>query len=267
MTLLPRKGEIIEQSVKVDTPVGKGIVYVTSMGLVLAISGKGIYVDLKHEIITSLINTIRNKIVVSWMEDSINDFSFEFRLKDAEVFAKSISEKYRYTENFSGDPTQKIPPRIPQDKRWGDAYYDEQRKAYVTLNKVYEEFEDVRNRDIQVQYDREMGSNAGIIIDESEITIKYGIPAFLVKNQNGNPIWLLLPNMTDEMLTDEIVKNRLRSKSYDNSVIYETVSEAWLSMGSQALMLTERKRKVGVKIGLYADVPMELLKVINFHSV
>jgi len=72
--------------------------------------------------------------------------------------------------------------------------------------------------------------------------------------------------MTDEMLTEEIITNRLKAKNSDDAVIYETVSEPWIRMGTKGLMLTEKKMGVGVKIGLYADVPIELLKAANLRK-
>ena len=266
MTLLARPGEKIEQTVNVESPAGKGILYATSLGLILEINGKGIYMDLKHDIIKSLINTGGNKVVVSWIENDKDNFSFEFKLDNASEFAESVSEKHEYSVNFSNDVTLKIPENIPENKRWNDAYYDSSRKAYITFNKAFEEFENIRIRDIQIKFDKEMGKNSGIIIEETKITVKNEIPAIIRENQNGNPVWLLIPTMTDEMLTDEIITNRLHAKSQDDAVIYTTVSEAWISMGPQKLMLTEREREVGVKIGKYADIPMEQLKLINFRK-
>lgn len=266
MTLLARPGETIEQSVNVESPAGKGILYVTSIGLILEINGKGIYMDLKHEFITSVINTNGKKVVVSWIENDKDSFSFEFTLDNAEEFAKDVTIKYDYSKNFTDDGSLKIPASIPNNKRWNDCYYDDSRKAYITFNKRFEQVENARTRDIQVKFDRDVGTKSGIIIEESKIKIKYKIPAIISEDQEGKPVWQLLPTMTDEMLTDEIVTNRLHAKSDNESVIYQTVSDAWLSIGTKGLMLTEREREVGVKIGMYAEIPMEQLKTINFKK-
>ena len=266
MTLLARPGETIGQSVNVESPAGKGILYVTSMGLILEINGKGIYMDLKHEFITSVINIHRNKVVVSWIENDKDSFSFEFTLDNAVEFANDITVKYDYSKNFTDDGSLKIPASIPDNKRWNDAYYDDSRKAYITFNKRFEQMKEARTRDIQVKFNREFGTKSGIIIEETKIAIKYKIPAIIAKDQDGNPVWHLLPTMTDDMLSDEIVTNRLQAKSDDESVLYETISEAWLSMGTKGLMLTEREREVGVKIGMYAEIPIEQLKIINFKK-
>ncbi len=106
-------------------------------------------------------------------------------------------------------------------------------------------------------------AKSGIIIEESKITIKYKIPAIISEEQDGKPVWQLLPTMTDKMLTDEIVTSRLQAKSDNESVIYQTVLEAWLNMGTKGLMLIESEREVGVKIGKYAKIPREQLKIIN----
>ncbi|WP_179370968.1 hypothetical protein [Nitrosopumilus ureiphilus] len=350
---MTRSGEKQEQAVIVESPAGRGVLYVTTIGLILEIHGRGIYMDLRHEFITSVINTNRNKVVVSWIENKKDSFSFEFRTDKAGEFAKAVSEKHNYSANFSDDheghpvdltgdvkemirqcrlepynhklePLEQklseiqsqldnlsgreyveigeqkvaldyqkeplikeidaikqqrktieempiirssvIPKEVDSVNVWNDCYYDTSRKAYITFNKRFEQMKEARTRDIQVQFDKEMGKESGIIIEESKITIKYGISAIIAKDQDGNPVWHLLPIMTDEMLTDEIVTNRLWSKSDDESVLYETVSEAWLSMGTKGLMLTEREREVGVKRGTYADVPMEQLKLINHRK-
>jgi len=354
MTLLARPGEKQEQAVSVESPAGRGILYVTTIGLILEIYGRGIYMDLRHEFITSIINTNRNKVVVSWIENEKDSFSFEFRLDKADKFAKTVSEKHNYSANFSdgheGHPvdltvevkemirqcrlepynhklepleqklseiqsqldslsgreyveigeqkvaldyqkesltkeidaikqqrkiiedmpitrSSTIPKEVDSVNVWNDCYYDESRKAYVTFNKRFEKMKEARTRDIQIQFDREMGNQSGVIVEESRIKIKYGIPAILAKDQDGNPVWHLLPTMTDEMLTDAIVTNRLQAKCDDDSVIYETVSEAWISVGTKGLMLTERENEVGEKIGRFPkDISLEQLKLIHHRK-
>ncbi len=157
MTLLARPGKTIEQSVNVESPAGKVILYVTSMGLILEINGKGIYMDLKHEFITSVINTNGKKIVVSWVENDKVSFSFEFTLDKAKEFTKDITAKYDYSKNFTDNGSLKIPASIPNNKRWNDCYYDDSRKAYITFNKRFEQVENAMTRDIQIKFNNEMG--------------------------------------------------------------------------------------------------------------
>ena len=62
--------------------------------------------------------------------------------------------------------SDKVPSDIPVHNVWNDCWYDEERKAYVTFNSRFEEVPNSRTREIQVQYDKEMGTNSGIIIPE-----------------------------------------------------------------------------------------------------
>jgi len=93
---------------------------------------------------------------VSWIENGRDSFSFEFRIDNAGRFASSVSQAHDYSGNFSDDPTLGIPDDIPENRRWND-FYDSSRKAYVTFNKAFEEFENVRSRYIQIEFDMEMG--------------------------------------------------------------------------------------------------------------
>lgn len=122
----------------------------------------------------------------------------------------------------------KIAESIPNGNVWNDCYYDESRKAFVTFDKHFETSKNARTRDIQVRFDSEMGSNAGIIIPEEKIMFRFGYPVIASVNQDGKHVWHILCTLTDGMLTEEIIMARLKPKSDDESIIYETMSESWI---------------------------------------
>ena len=157
--------------------------------------------------------------------------------------------------------SEKVPSEIADNNVWNDCWYDEKRKAYITLNKRFEDVPNSRTRDIQVQYDREIGNtNSGIIIPEEKIQFMYGYPAILSEDQDGYPVWHLLPTMIDDMLTNEIVKARLRPESHEESVIYETESDQWITIGTKGLSICERENEISDILKLYPPVPIEELK-------
>ena len=160
--------------------------------------------------------------------------------------------------------SEKVPKEIPDHNVWNDCWYDEKRKAYITFNKRFEEVPNSRERNIQIQYDKEMGNtNSGIIVAAEKIQLMYGYPAILSKDQDGNPVWHLLPTMTDDMLTKEIVKARLRPVSHEESIIYETESEQWITIGTKGLSICERENEISDELGLYPTVPLEELKKLH----
>lgn len=165
------------------------------------------------------------------------------------------------SKNMQAVRSQKTPTIIADHDVWNDCWYDEKRKAYVTFNQGFEKFSNARTRSIQVQYEKETdSSNSGIVVEDEKIQFMYGYPAILIKDQDGNPVWYLMPTMTDEMLTKEIVKARLRPGSYKESVIYETESEQWITIGTKGLSLCEKENEISDELLLYPPVPLEELK-------
>lgn len=84
--------------------------------------------------------------------------------------------------------SEKVPKEIPDHNVWNDCWYDEKRKACVTFNQRFEKVPNARTRDIQVQYDKEVGNNSGIIVPGEKIQFRDGYPAILSENQDGNPV-------------------------------------------------------------------------------
>ena len=159
--------------------------------------------------------------------------------------------------------SDKVPSDIQDYNVWNDCWYDEERKAFVTFNLRFEKVTNSRTREIQIQYDKEMNNNSGIIISEEKIEFKFGYPAILSENQDDKPVWHILSTMTDNMLTDKIVVGRLRPTSDDNSIIYETESEQWITIGTRGLKLCEKENEISDKLEIYPPVPIEELKTLH----
>lgn len=158
--------------------------------------------------------------------------------------------------------SDKVPSGIPDHNVWNDCWYDEERKAFVTFNKYFEESTNARTRDIQIKYDEEMGANLGIIIEEEKIQFRFGYPAILQKNSENKDVWFLIPTITDDMLTKDIVKARAKSDSQEDAILYETESEQWITVGTDGFSMCERENEICDNLGIFPPVPIEELKTM-----
>ncbi len=155
--------------------------------------------------------------------------------------------------------SDKVPYDLLDHNVWNDCWYDEVRNAFVTFNQRLEKVSNARTREIQVQYDNEIGADSGIILEEEKIEFRYGYPSILRENQDGNPVWFLLPTITDNMLTQEIVKGRFRPQSDNESVLYRTESEPWIEVLNTKL--TEKEYELACEVIPYlVKTPIEVLK-------
>ena len=149
------------------------------------------------------------------------------------------------------------------EKIWNDCWYDEKRNVYVTHNKYFKGILDARTREIQIQYEKESRDN-GIVIEEDRIKFFFGYPSLkLTYETSGNSVNFLLPTLTDEMITKEIVKARLAPDSDENAIMYETQSESWIEIGNGELVLTEKEYELGKELGRYNHVPIDVVKIIH----
>lgn len=147
------------------------------------------------------------------------------------------------------------------EKRWNDCRYDEKMKAYVNHNEYFKGIPDARERDIQVQYEK-IGNDDGIVIEENRIQFIFGYPAINLDYDDGTSVNYLLPTLTDDMITKEIVKARLTPASAEEAIMYRTVSEPWLEFGD-GLKLTEKEYELGMDLGRYSPIPLDALKAAS----
>ena len=147
------------------------------------------------------------------------------------------------------------------EKRWNDCWYDEKRKLFVTRNSYFEDLPKVREREHQLQYEKEAGDN-GIVFKEDKVNFFFGIPALKLKYDNGTSVNFLLPTLTDDMITKEIVKSRLTPQSDEQAIMYQTSSEPWLEFGDD-LKLTETEYDLGMDLGRYSSIPLDAVKAAS----
>ena len=157
--------------------------------------------------------------------------------------------------------SDKIPSNVTYHNAWNDCWYDEERKLYVTHCKYFKELSDSRERSHQIQYEKETNDD-GIVALADKVKFRFGYPCVIQKDKEENPVWYLLPTLTDSMLTEEIVVTRLRPKSHEESILYRTESEQWITIGTQGLRLCEKENEISDKLELYPKVPLEELKML-----
>ena len=111
-----------------------------------------------------------------------------------------------------------------------------------------------------------MNSNSGIIIEGEKIQFRFGYPVMLQKDSENTDVWYLLPTLTDDMLTEEIVTSKLRPQSPDNAALYRTQSEQWITVGVLGLRLCEKENQISDKLSIFPAVPIEELKALYGRS-
>ncbi len=160
---------------------------------------------------------------------------------------RMYQKNIEYVDEIQITRSYKIPESISNGNVWNDCYFDESRNAFVTFRKKFVEESTRKPREIQGQFEEEMGTNCGIIIPEERITFRFGYPVIANTNQDGKHVWSILCTLTDDMLTEEIVLAKLKSrkdKSDDESAIYDTVSKQWLGGD---LKMSEKEYEIGHK--------------------
>ncbi|MFY9299890.1 MAG: hypothetical protein WAO91_01700 [Candidatus Nitrosotenuis sp.] len=149
-------------------------------------------------------------------------------------------------------------------KRWNDCWYDEKMKVYVTHNEYFKGIPNAHRREIQIQYEK-VNNADGIVIEENRIKFFFGYPAVKLDYDDGTSINYLLPTLTDDMITKEIVKGRLIPKSKEEAIVYSTKSEPWLEFGD-GLKLTEKEYELGIDLGRYEPIPLDAVKAASNRS-
>jgi hypothetical protein len=146
-------------------------------------------------------------------------------------------------------------------KRWNDCWYDEERNVYVTHNEYFKKIPGIHETEHQQKYDKEIG-DGGIVVREFKVKSIFGYPACKINYKNGSSVWFLLPTMTDDMLTKEIVKARLMPESAEKEIMYETKTKPWIEVGDGKLILTEKEYELGKDLGRYIHAPIDAVKTL-----
>ena len=136
---------------------------------------------------------------------------------------------------------------------------------YITFNEYFTNAEYVWKRQHQKQYVEETGIK-GVVILPEQIEFRFGYPSIIQEDSNAQDTWFVIPTLKDDMLTNEIVKARLRPESNKKSILYKTQSEQWITIGTKGLKLCERENQISDKLQLYPIVPIEELKTLYGRS-
>ena len=155
----------------------------------------------------------------------------------------------------------KVPSNVEDHNIWNDCWYDEEKKLFVTYNKHFGTLDDVHQREHQINYSKETNDD-GLVFKEEGVKFIFGYPSIRIDYEDETFVNFLLPTMTDNMLTDIIVKARLRPESNEKSIIYKTKSESWITIGTKGLSICEKENEISDKLELYPKVPMEELKAL-----
>lgn len=154
-----------------------------------------------------------------------------------------------------------IAAHIAAHNVWNDCWYDTKQNLYVTHNEYFKEIPNARTRNIQVQYEKE-NNDDGIAVKEDKVQFFFGYQSLRLTYDDGTSVNFLLPTLTDDMLTKEIVQARLVPGSKEEAIMYKTTSECWIGIGDGKLRLTEKEYELGKDTGRYYHEPMELVKMI-----
>jgi len=157
--------------------------------------------------------------------------------------------------------SDKVPSEIQDHNVWNDCWYDEERKLYVTHCEYFKKFEDVWKRPHQIQYQKETNDDGVVIIPE-DMAFKFGYPSVVQNDSKGRDIWFILPTLTDDMLTEEIVTSRIKPMTLEKGILYETVSEQWITVGTDDFSMCEKENEISDKLELFPRVPIEELKTL-----
>ena len=116
------------------------------------------------------------------------------KINAAKTAISELTKAIEYSKNMEYFRHPNIPRSIPDEYIWNDAWYDEKRNGWVTLNDYFYQLPNATTRDIQIKYQTENISNPGIIIEEERIEFRRGLPSILRKNSKKQPTWFAFPH-------------------------------------------------------------------------
>lgn len=128
--------------------------------------------------------------------------------KDYQYFLDLWHDYLKNINSFIVKRSKKIPKHIPNNWCWGDCYFDEKYQCFVTFNAMFKP-------DLYGKIDE-----AKKFKDENEIPNVWAIPVNSTTLMHGYPITIkderhpdepqqYIPTFSDEMLTDQIISDRM----------------------------------------------------------
>jgi hypothetical protein len=112
-------------------------------------------------------------------------------------------------------------------KRWNDVVYDEKNDIYIVYNKFFTTNPFYHNTKSTLKWKHLYGDDAVIIptislVDGSKVVeFHHGYPAVKL-GSDEDPVWFLLPTITEKMLTDEMIRDMLHLDKSRPRIAYET---------------------------------------------
>lgn len=152
------------------------------------------------------------------------------KINEAKSNIAELTKAIEYSKSMEYFRHPNIPSAIKDEHIWNDAWFDEKRNAWVTLNDYFFQLENARTREIQVKYETGNITNVGLIIEKEKIEFRCGLPSILQKNDKGQDVWFALPTLFDVMLTKEIVKGTYYPEEQENAYLYTAGSESWITV-------------------------------------
>ena len=174
---------------------------------------------------------------------------------------ENTKKNLEYSRDMLIVRSDKVPSNIPDYNVWNDCWYDEERNLFVTFNQYFMEGKDVWARPHQKQYTDKTGIKAVIILPE-QIEFRFGYPSMLQKDSKERETWFLLSTLSDDMLSEEIVKARAKPVSNEDAILYETESEQWITVGIDGFRMCEKENEITDGLGIFPHVPIEELKTL-----
>ncbi len=173
-----------------------------------------------------------------------------------------ITKALEYSKNTEFFRHPNIPSSIPDEHVWNDAWYDEKRKAWITLNQYFMNSTNAVERDIQQKYISDNVTNPGVIIEEERIEFRMGLPSFLTKDSENRSIWYAWPTLYDVMLTKEIVKGTLKPEGQENAFLYTAGSDAYISILGRYLTESEYEFAKEFMVGM-SKKPLNVIRALG----
>ncbi len=152
---------------------------------------------------------------------------------------EEISKAMEYSKNTEYFRHPNIPQSIPDEHVWNDAWYDEKRNGWVTLNQYFMNAPNVVDRDIQQKYISDNVTNPGVIIEEGRIEFRCGLPSIFIEDTEGRTTWYAFSTLYDVMLTKEMVKGKILPEVNERNYLYTVGSDAYISILGGYLTETE----------------------------
>ena len=150
-------------------------------------------------------------------------------------------------------------------KRWNDCYYDEKLDVYVVQNQKVisnyaHKFQNSQNIDLRQE---NMHSNKSQTIAKNQVEFVQEYSALLISDEHSE-YSLILPTITDEMLTKKLVLEKWYPKQ--KRIIYYTESECWIDHLGDKLCTKEYEilqdaKKISQNISI--EMMQQIQKVAN----